>query len=285
MKFSIVSKSISNWHVQQLLAACKKYNVESQVHHLHNPNTVVEDIKQFGDVVLWRASKLDIRSERAVVGEILKDKYVINDAVLQRPFVAYKFVQQMVAEHDKHVPHIDTYRFHLLKELKVAIDNNMLHYPFIAKPNYGAQGKGIVLVESDNQLKDIKPIISDMVFQNFIPNDGDWRIIVFEGRALGVMKRIARKGHYLNNISQGGSSEHETDPIVVQEVSDIAVRMANNIGYKLCGVDVIQDKTTGAFFFLEINSAPEWDGDNGFQAMTGINVAEEVVVELKKRFG
>ncbi len=285
MKFSIVSKSISNWHVQQLIDACKKHNVEAQVHHLHNPNTIVADVEQFGDVVLWRASKLDIRSERAVVGEILKDKYVINDAVLQRPFVAYKFVQQMVAEHDKHVPHIATYRFHLLKELKAAIEANMLHYPFIAKPNYGAQGKGIVLVKSAIQLKEIKPIISDMVFQNFIPNDGDWRIIVFEGRALGVMKRIARKGHYLNNISQGGSSEHETDPEVVREVSNIAVRMANNIGYKLCGVDVIQDKSTGAFFFLEINSAPEWDGDNGFQAMTGVNVAEEVVVELKKRFG
>jgi glutathione synthase/RimK-type ligase-like ATP-grasp enzyme len=285
VKFSIVSKSISNWHVQQLLAACKKFGVDSEVHHLHSPNTIVEDVKKFGDVVLWRASKLDIRSERAVVGEILKDKYVINDAVLQRPYVAYKFVQQMVAEQDKHVPHIATYRFHLLKDLKLAIESKLLHYPFIAKPNYGAQGKGIVLVETDDQLKAIKPIITDMVFQNFIPNDGDWRIIVFDGKPLGVMKRIARKGHYLNNISQGGSSEHETDPVVVQTVSDIAVRMANNIGYKLCGVDVIQDNTTGAFFFLEINSAPEWDGDNGFQAVTGVNVAEVVVQEFKKRFG
>lgn len=285
MKFSIVSKSVSNWHVQQLLEACAKHGIESEVHHLHNPNTIVDDIKNFGDVVLWRASKLDLKSERSAVGELLKDKYVINDAVLQRPYVAYKFVQQMVAANDKHVPHIATYRFHLLKELKAAIENNQLHYPFIAKPNYGAQGKGILLVKSAADLKQVRPVIGDMIFQNFIPNDGDWRIIVFDGQPLGVMKRIARKGHYLNNISQGGSSMLETDPEIVRQVSDIAVRMTKNIGYKLCGVDVIQDNTTGAFFFLEINSAPEWDGDNGFQAVTGVNVADVVVKQLKAKLG
>ena len=278
MKISIINKNINNsWTVDELTNAAKKHKVKTNVINIRDVNDLKSVESQLGDVVLWRTSGLDTKSERSSMGLLFNNRYVINDAIFRTPFIPFKFYQQtMVANHTK-LNSIATYRFKNSNELKEALENNKLSYPFIAKPNYGAQGTGVLLIKTVKQLTELKGKYKDYIFQNFIPNTGDYRVIVLGGRSLGVMKRIAAKGSHLNNISKGGTSVLESDPSILSEVQAMATTAASIFELSFCGVDIVQDSNTGKFYFLEINTVPQWDGEYGFKSITGVDVADEII--------
>lgn len=281
MKITVIAQSKKGWHQQDLIRAANQRGVTVEVIDIKNANELPAKAEKFGDAIIWRAATgLDTLSERAAVNLFLGDRPVLNKAIFTHPFTAYKYYQQAtIAKVAKKAPHltgIPTYkaldRAHLLQ----IIDEGKLKFPFIAKPNLGSKGNGIVIVEKPEDLKQIAKF-RKMVFQNFIKNDGDWRVIVVGGRALGVMRRIAKPGSFLNNISQGARAVVETRPKLRKEIIELALNVASMFGLACCGVDIIQDKKTKQLHFMEVNTAPQWNGEFGFASITGVDVAAEII--------
>ncbi|MDO8591613.1 MAG: RimK/LysX family protein [bacterium] len=284
MKLTIISDRPDSWHQNELLKSAKELGFQATINDVL-PSDIPDNLdKKLGDVVIWRSSSLDGKSERTALAGYLKDKIVINDSLFKLPAVRYKYFQQNYLKSSKATAEwsIPTYRAKNLDGLEKLIEGESLNFPFIAKPNMGAEGKGVLLVKTKTDLKTI-PETQEYVFQNFIANDGDWRIIIVGGTPLGAMKRQAAQGSHLNNISQGATASLETDEIILTQIYKMAAKAASLFHLAFCGVDIIRDQKTGKFYVLEVNTVPAWDEEFGFQAMTGVDVPAKVMEFAKER--
>ena len=274
MKITFVSVSSEGIHVNQLKEAAQKRNVEFEVINFTSLQDFESKLPQIGQVVIWRSSDLDVGVSRTVAMNMLSGKYLINLGVAKQPFVTNKLYQQKTISKLLDYAAIPTFVFKDKEALEASLNSGELKLPFIQKPNLGARGVDVRLIKSLEDLKEnVKPVKA-YVYQNFIPNTGDYRAFILGGRMLGVMKRVAQEGSILNNVSQGASAYVETDVKVIKEVRDIAIKVASIFNLQLCGVDIIFDTKTQKYHFLEVNTVPQW---KGFYEATGIDVAGEII--------
>lgn len=135
-------------------------------------------------------------------------------------------------------------------------------YPIIVKGTQASRGRDNYLVESyDGVCKAFSSLKKDdnlrFVVQQFVPNNGDYRIIVMGDSVKYVIHREATGGSHLNNTSQGGIA-HEVAldqlPVAVLEQS---VTIARLLRREITGVDMIAHSQTGDFYMLEINNMPQ----------------------------
>ena len=112
-----------------------------------------------------------------------------------------------------------------------------------------------------------------VVVREYIPNDGDIRVFIMGGKAIGALARRPKEGDFRANISQGGSGDVfdlETRP----DVREIAEKMAAACGLAIAGVDIMLNKETGAPYVLEVNESPQIEG---FEKYTGVNAAKAMI--------
>jgi glutathione synthase/RimK-type ligase-like ATP-grasp enzyme len=132
--------------------------------------------------------------------------------------------------------------------------------PLIVKAIDGSAGEDNYLAQD---LSEVKHIINDNVelsfmVQNFIPNDGDHRIIVLGYEPKLAFKRSrASDDTHLNNTSQGATAAQTTIQSYSQQVLDDAVSAARLVAREIAGVDVLYDERTGAHIILEVNASPQ----------------------------
>ncbi len=275
-KLSIVARTKEGWHQQELLKAAINRGLDADITNLE-VSDLSEIQSKLGDAVIWRSSHLDQSSERSAISGLLKNKLVVSEAVFNLPAISYKLFQQSYVASDKGLRKwmIPTYRVLNYNELEELVKNETLKLPFIAKPNKGSQGEGVLLVDDLKEMSFFDGY-EKYIFQNYIKNTGDWRIIVVGGVPLGAMKRIAAPGSYVNNISRGASAVLETDQEVLNELYKISTKVASLFNLSFCGVDIIRDEATNNLYLLEVNTAPQWNDEYGFQAITGVDVAARV---------
>jgi tetrahydromethanopterin:alpha-L-glutamate ligase len=142
----------------------------------------------------------------------------------------------------------------------------------VQKPLFGAQGEGLHLIASLDDLAPPEDVNGVYYLQEFIPPaDGtyrDWRIFVSAGRVVAAMVRHGAS--WITNIKQGARAEAA---IPSQALSDLALRATACIGADYAGVDIIQDRF-GDPFVLEVNSMPAWQG---LQRVTRTRIADSIV--------
>jgi RimK family alpha-L-glutamate ligase len=276
MKISYISRS-DTWNDQQIMAEAKERKIDFAKVSIKDLNSP-EIYKSLGDVILWRSSLLEPRSGRTTLLNILdkKGKFIINRSIIDYPAVIFKqFQQEYVKESTSNIKTIPTFTFLDKNALKQTVTEDILKFPFIKKPNLGAKGEGIKLIKSIEDLDSLKEEeVVKSVFQNFIKNDGDYRILVIGGRPLDAIKRTGEEGSFLNNVSMGGKALAVKDGAIKTELFKIATQIVATFNLGFCGVDVIQDKISGELYFLELNTVPQWEG---FQKATGINVAQKIL--------
>ncbi len=131
-------------------------------------------------------------------------------------------------------------------------------FPFILKDTNGAHGKLNFLVNNKTELEDLLQANPDTAFvaQEYIPNNGDYRILIAGDDSL-VIKRQSADGSHLNNTSQGGTASLVPSDEFPTRIIEQAHQLARKLRRDIAGVDVIQDSTTGELVFLEINSQPQ----------------------------
>ena len=130
------------------------------------------------------------------------------------------------------------------------------HKKIIVKPIDGTGGKGVELLNPHLNNEDQERYIqrlnqtnpSGYLMQDFIENQGDSRILCYNGRILGHFGRYGN-GKITNNITGGGT--FIDIPLTKQDISmseDIADIMKKNGNYFI-GIDVVEGK------LLEVNVA------------------------------
>jgi glutathione synthase/RimK-type ligase-like ATP-grasp enzyme len=133
-------------------------------------------------------------------------------------------------------------------------------YPVVLKDTAGKKGRDNYLVRTSEELRERLEVQPDIrfVMQAFIPNDGDYRILVFNDRArMAILRRAAPDGGHLNNTSQGGSAEEVPLDSLPAELLDFAVEAAKLERLSIAGVDIITERTTGTPYILEVNRSPQ----------------------------
>ncbi len=162
-------------------------------------------------------------------------------------------------------------------------------FPIIIKGSGGDRGTRVF--KADN-LEEMEKLVRDLrksetedgrryMLQEFIPNDGDYRVLVLGEKVLGIMKRSSTKqSEFRNNYSAGGKVEVADLP---QEIKQLAVKAAKVCGLAVSGVDVaFRDNDFKKPVIWEVNKGPQF---KGFMQATGIDVPAEIVkflVGLKK---
>lgn len=271
MKISVIAAK-RGWQTNELEKAAKKMGVSFEIRNIQSASK--QEARRLGDIVVWRSSSLDKFAERTTFLNLIKNKIIINHAIIKHPFLANKFFQQKYLENNSEIECIPTFKFKTKKEFLLAISKREINLPVIIKPDLGSQGKNIILAKSKRDIKKLEDNFEKYTIQRFIDNQGDFRVLMLGGRMLGAIKRTASQDSFLNNLAQGGSAERITDPIILEKLHHISSKVSSVFDLTICGVDIIYDIKQKKYFFLEVNTVPEW---KGFQKTTGVKVAEEII--------
>lgn len=142
--------------------------------------------------------------------------------------------------------------------------------PLVLKPLFGAQGKGLKLIRTADDLPAAEEIAGGVYYlQRFagVETAGRWsdvRILVSAGRAAASMRRQAAT--WITNVKQGA------EPLPMPPDGDLealAVVATEAVGGDFCGVDLLRD-AAGRAQIIEVNSMPAW---TGLKKATGCDLA------------
>ncbi|HKR82456.1 MAG TPA: hypothetical protein VJR27_05685 [Candidatus Saccharimonadales bacterium] len=132
-------------------------------------------------------------------------------------------------------------------------------FPLILKGVDATRGQDNYLIQTHEELRQklAERTDTDFLLQEFLPNDGDYRIIVAGGQPRFAMYRTAAAGTHTNNTSQGGEAALVDMRDISKNILDDAVTAAAAFGRDFAGVDVVLHKDTGAHYFFEVNRSPQ----------------------------
>lgn len=139
---------------------------------------------------------------------------------------------------------------------------NSLGTPFILKDPGSDKGEANYLVKTREQFNEIVTHIPEtqayFVAQQFIANDGDYRVVVLNKSVEMVIRRRREdESTHLNNTSTGGKASLIDVSDFPSAASVIAVEAAIALDRQVAGVDLMQDATTGEWYILEVNNSPQ----------------------------
>ena len=143
----------------------------------------------------------------------------------------------------------------------------------VQKPLFGAQGKGLRLIASPEDLAPAEDVNGVYYLQEFVRpkiegSHRDWRLFVLDGRVVASM--IRHGSSWITNIKQGARAEAA---IPDQDLIALALRATASVGADYAGVDIIE-APEGGYLVLEVNSMPAW---NGLQQVTRTKIADQLV--------
>ncbi|MBU0613662.1 ATP-grasp domain-containing protein, partial [Patescibacteria group bacterium] len=189
-----------------------------------------------------------------------------------------------IAQHENGLNTPRSIVFKLVGEIKDRLSE--FKFPVVIKTDQSKMGQGVGLARNLQEIIDfIKKHSVDQknigfVLRQYIPNDGDYRVNVIDGRAVTCLKRTPQKGEFRSNISLGGNLSN-TNPNDVVDVCADAEKIAKLFSYDIAGVDIMVHKQTGIPYILEINRAPDLNGDT---EVSGINIAKLIVDLYENRY-
>lgn len=194
---------------------------------------------------------------------------------LNKSEMVYKF-----AKH--HIPHPQTHVFFSLENALNYWEKSS-HKALILKPLFGLRGQNVFLAKDKQKYKKAVNILfkknaSCLVQEAILPLGKDIRVLVVNGQILGAYERIAPKGSFLSNLSQGGTAQEVT---LTKEEKESALRAATAFDLFLCGVDLMR-KEDGSHVILEVNANPGIKGFSIFKEDMATKIAKACLTTLKK---
>jgi RimK family alpha-L-glutamate ligase len=151
--------------------------------------------------------------------------------------------------------------------------------PLVLKPLFGAQGRGIMMIRSLDDLPATEEVSDVYYLQHYVPRAGppfrDFRIFVCAGKAVAMMSR--RGEDWITNVNRGAVPElisgHDED-----ELARLAIAAAAAVGADFAGVDIVP-AADGSLLVLEVNSMPAW---SGLQSVVAVDISDAIAEALLK---
>ncbi len=154
-----------------------------------------------------------------------------------------------------------------------------LHKEVILKPIHSFSGNDIYLRNKFN-LKFIKKFIKKhnyIVCQKYLSkiSKGDKRVFLINGKVVGVISRIPKKGSFLSNMSKGAKPINTKLTKIEKKISDFVARDLKKENIFFAGIDFIDQKLNG-----DINvTSPT--GLKTYYDLSKVNLAKIFWKELK----
>jgi len=154
-----------------------------------------------------------------------------------------------------------------------------IHKKVILKPIHSYGGNDIYLLSKLN-LYLIKKFIKKhnyIMCQKFLPkiNKGDKRVFIINGKIVGAISRIPKKGSFLSNLSKGGKAIKTKLTTTEKKISKILAKDLKKENIFFAGIDFIDQKLNG-----DINvTSPT--GLKTLYDLSNINLAKTFWKELK----
>ena len=139
-----------------------------------------------------------------------------------------------------------------------------LGLPTVFKPSNGAQGEGVVLLHSEQEIADYLAKLPEgdtnaVLAQEFISTakGKDIRVVVADYKVVRVIQRVAgNPDEFRSNIHLGGHCEE-------YDLDENAVKMCEKVakvcGLRLCGIDLLQAEN--GYVVGEVNCTPGMDSE------------------------
>ncbi|WP_170377701.1 glutathione synthase [Ruegeria atlantica] len=158
------------------------------------------------------------------------------------------------------------------------------HGDVILKPLYGNGGAGVFRLDAnDRNLTSLHELFTGfsrepLIVQKFLPDvsNGDKRVILVDGEAVGAINRVPAKGETRSNMHVGGRPEKiglsERDRAICAAIGPLLKEK----GQIFVGIDVIGD------YLTEINvTSPT--GIQELERFDGVNIAEKIWQAIEAR--
>jgi glutathione synthase/RimK-type ligase-like ATP-grasp enzyme len=221
-----------------------------------------EDIAHF-DMVHFKATPRRRMDIAAAAGQYLKKRNVpfIDTTIMTFPGTSKLYQYMLLANHDITVPpSVFVATQHLQGAYSLFAET--LGTPFVLKDIYGSRGRENHLVSSEKDFAKVAKRLAEqevsVIAQQFVDNDGDYRLLTFGRKiALVIFRQRQDKKTHLNNTSQGGKATLvpvESLPVKLQQDSITAAKVLER---EIAGVDMMQDKRSGTWYCLEVNEDPQ----------------------------
>jgi glutathione synthase len=213
---------------------------------------------------------LEYISTTYILDQIKHKVKIINDPTSIRN-VSEKLYS---AKYQKFMP--DTIFSQNLDEIKSFFKQNK---KVIVKPIHSYSGNDILLMNSFN-LKTINNFIKKhdhIMCQKFLPkiSKGDKRVFIINGKVVGAISRVPKKGSFLSNMSKGAVPINIKLTISELKISKLISKDLKKENIFFAGIDFIDQKLNG-----DINvTSPT--GLKSYYDLSGINLAKLFWKELK----
>ena len=155
-----------------------------------------------------------------------------------------------------------------------------LNKKIIIKPIHGYSGNNIKLLNGKLNKKEIVNYLNKhghIMCQKFLPRIkfGDKRVFIINGKVVGAISRVPKKGSFLSNLSKGASAKLIKLTNKELSISKIVAKDLKQNNIYFAGIDFISGKLNG-----DINvTSPT--GLKTFFDLSGINLAEVFWNNLK----
>lgn len=181
-----------------------------------------------------------------------------------------------------------------LVDLETEISN--WQFPLIIKLSQGGRhGMGTFFLKTKEEYKEFlekleerkriaiqegkqQPSYRGFLIQEYIPNDGDFRLMTVGYKSVGGFKRAPKEEKMVLNKSIAKSSRLEVLP---EDVIEEAEKAARVLGVEVAGTDLVRDSRNGKVYVIEVNEAPQF---KVFEKRTGTNAAGEIMNYLINKF-
>lgn len=146
-----------------------------------------------------------------------------------------------------------------INKKKILNIEEICQLPCIYKTLLGSLGSNVHLIDSKEEIgstirKNGK--YNRYIFQEYISNDFDYRVVVANNRASSVCKRTRVEDKYRNNVALGATEEFVSIENTPKDVLDMAVSASRALKLNWAGVDIVTDNHTNRNYVLEVNRRP-----------------------------
>lgn len=150
--------------------------------------------------------------------------------------------------------------------------------PVVVKATGGRHGTSTFLIKDE---KDLQKALSgressQFLVQEYLPNDGDYRLFLVGYKLVAGFKRQKKEDKLILNRSLGPSQAIE----IPDNVRQLAEKATKILGVEVAGIDAVVDERSGKPMIIEANQSPEF---YTMEKRTGIDIAGEIIDYLSQK--